>query len=45
MMVFVVRFSPFLLSLPLFSPRQWAGNPAKGNKDYCNGNGALESSA
>lgn len=21
---------------------QWAGNPTKGNVDYCNGNGALE---
>jgi hypothetical protein len=24
---------------------QWAGNPAKGNVDYCNGNGALDKGA
>jgi len=24
---------------------QWAGNPTKGNVDYCNGNGALDKGA
>ena len=39
----------FLLSFAVYGasgvPRPfpvWAGNPAKGNVDYCNGNGALD---
>ncbi|KAI0737996.1 oligopeptide transporter [Daedaleopsis nitida] len=41
-MIFVLSFAVFGTS---GAPRPfpaWAGNPAKGNVDYCNGNGALE---
>jgi len=43
--------SPFLLTANVMIPvhsfffLQWAGNPAKGNVDYCNGNGALSQGA
>jgi hypothetical protein len=37
-MSFLFRY----LSSIIFPPLQWAGNPAKGNVDYCNGNGALD---
>ena len=37
--------TPNVMIFPLFIfPLQWAGNPAKGNVDRCNGNGALDSS-
>jgi hypothetical protein len=36
-MTFLFRYLPLFISL-----LQWAGNPAKGNVDHCNGNGALE---
>lgn len=41
-MIFVLSFAVFGAS---GTPRpfpSWAGNPAKGNVDYCNGNGALD---
>ena len=34
-------FDRLITRLPFPPLFQWAGNPAKGNVDYCNGNGAL----
>lgn len=40
-MIFILSFAVFGASgVPRPFPA-WAGNPAKGNVDYCNGNGAL----
>ncbi|KAK2461189.1 hypothetical protein APHAL10511_006716 [Amanita phalloides] len=40
-MIFILSFAVFGASgIPRPFP-SWAGNPAKGNVDYCNGNGAL----
>ena len=41
-MIFILSFAVFGASgVPKPFPA-WAGNPAKGNVDYCNGNGALD---
>ncbi|KAH9985220.1 OPT oligopeptide transporter protein-domain-containing protein [Russula compacta] len=41
-MIFILSFAVFGASgIPRPFPG-WAGNPAKGNVDYCNGNGALD---
>ncbi|KAH9983191.1 OPT oligopeptide transporter protein-domain-containing protein [Russula compacta] len=41
-MIFILSFAVFGASgVPRPFP-SWAGNPAKGNVDYCNGNGALD---
>ncbi|KAL0578071.1 hypothetical protein V5O48_003933 [Marasmius crinis-equi] len=41
-MVFVLAFAVFGASGVERPFPSWAGNPAKGNVDYCNGNGALD---
>ncbi|KAM6503339.1 oligopeptide transporter [Amanita muscaria] len=40
-MIFVLSFAVFGASGTPKPFPSWAGNPAKGNVDYCNGNGAL----
>ena len=41
-MIFILSFAVFGASgVPRPFPA-WAGNPAQGNVDYCNGNGALD---
>ncbi|KAL0580004.1 hypothetical protein V5O48_002007 [Marasmius crinis-equi] len=41
-MVFILAFAVFGASGVERPFPAWAGNPAKGNVDYCNGNGALD---
>ncbi|KAF9446473.1 oligopeptide transporter [Macrolepiota fuliginosa MF-IS2] len=41
-MIFVLSFAVFGASGVERPFPAWAGNPAKGNVDYCNGNGALD---
>ncbi|KAH8093910.1 OPT oligopeptide transporter protein-domain-containing protein [Cristinia sonorae] len=41
-MIFVLSFAVFGASGKSNPFPSWAGNPAKGNMDYCNGNGALD---
>ncbi|XP_006463485.1 hypothetical protein AGABI2DRAFT_187070 [Agaricus bisporus var. bisporus H97] len=41
-MIFVLSFAVFGASGDERRFPTWAGNPAKGNVDYCNGNGALD---
>lgn len=41
-MVFILSFSVFGASGKPRPFPAWAGNPAIGNVDYCNGNGALD---
>ncbi|KAH8987176.1 OPT oligopeptide transporter protein-domain-containing protein [Lactarius akahatsu] len=41
-MIFILSFAVFGASGVSRPFPTWAGNPAKGNVDYCNGNGALE---
>ncbi|KAF5356761.1 hypothetical protein D9756_006727 [Leucocoprinus leucothites] len=41
-MIFILSFAVFGASGVERRFPAWAGNPAKGNVDYCNGNGALE---
>ncbi|KAF9525053.1 oligopeptide transporter [Crepidotus variabilis] len=41
-MIFVLSFAVFGASGKERKFPAWAGNPAKGNVDYCNGNGALD---
>nr|AGA20377.1 oligopeptide transporter 6 [Phanerodontia chrysosporium] len=41
-MIFVLSFAVFGASGKSRPFPAWAGNPAKGNVDYCNGNGALD---
>ncbi|PFH49334.1 hypothetical protein AMATHDRAFT_76236 [Amanita thiersii Skay4041] len=41
-MIFVLSFAVFGASGVERPFPHWAGNPAKGNVDYCNGNGALD---
>ncbi|KAH9173341.1 oligopeptide transporter [Lactarius sanguifluus] len=40
-MIFILSFAVFGASGVSRAFPAWAGNPAKGNVDYCNGNGAL----
>ncbi|KZV61284.1 OPT superfamily oligopeptide transporter [Peniophora sp. CONT] len=41
-MIFLLSFAVFGASGQERPFPSWAGNPAAGNKDYCNGNGALD---
>ncbi|KAH8982788.1 oligopeptide transporter [Lactarius akahatsu] len=41
-MIFILSFAVFGASGVSRPFPAWAGNPAKGNVDYCNGNGALD---
>ncbi|KAI9467329.1 oligopeptide transporter [Lactarius psammicola] len=41
-MIFILSFAVFGASGVSRPFPSWAGNPAKGNVDYCNGNGALD---
>ncbi|GLB42182.1 putative peptide transporter MTD1 [Lyophyllum shimeji] len=41
-MIFILSFAVFGASGVQKPFPAWAGNPAKGNVDYCNGNGALD---
>jgi len=41
-MIFILSFAVFGASGVQRRFPTWAGNPAKGNVDYCNGNGALD---
>ncbi|TFK71693.1 oligopeptide transporter [Pluteus cervinus] len=41
-MIFILSFAVFGASGRSRPFPTWAGNPAKGNVDYCNGNGALD---
>ena len=41
-MIFILSFAVFGASGKERPFPAWAGNPAKGNVDYCNGNGALD---
>ncbi|KAI9447705.1 oligopeptide transporter [Lactarius indigo] len=41
-MIFILSFAVFGASGVSRPFPTWAGNPAKGNVDYCNGNGALD---
>ena len=41
-MIFVLSFAVFGASGKSRPFPAWAGNPAQGNVDYCNGNGALD---
>ncbi|KAA1466657.1 OPT superfamily oligopeptide transporter [Dentipellis sp. KUC8613] len=41
-MIFILSFAVFGASGVARPFPTWAGNPAKGNADYCNGNGALD---
>jgi len=41
-MVFILTFTVFGASGVSRTFPNWAGNPARGNVDYCNGNGALD---
>ena len=41
-MIFVLSFAVFGASGKNRPFPAWAGNPARGNVDYCNGNGALD---
>jgi len=41
-MVFILSFAVFGASGVQKPFPGWAGNPSKGNVDYCNGNGALK---
>ncbi|KAG6814471.1 hypothetical protein H0H87_008548 [Tephrocybe sp. NHM501043] len=41
-MIFILSFAVFGASGTEKPFPNWAGNPANGNVDYCNGNGALE---
>lgn len=43
-MIFILSFAVFGASGNPKPFPAWAGNPATGNIDYCNGNGALSSS-
>ncbi|TFK71695.1 oligopeptide transporter [Pluteus cervinus] len=40
-MIFILSFAVFGAAGPAKPFPSWAGNPAQGNVDYCNGNGAL----
>jgi len=42
-MIFILSFAVFGASGKGVPFPAWAGNPAQGNVDYCNGNGALDS--
>lgn len=42
-MIFILSFAVFGASGTPKPFPAWAGNPAAGNVDYCNGNGALDS--
>ncbi len=41
-MIFILSFAVFGASGAARPFPAWAGNPATGNVDYCNGNGALD---
>lgn len=41
-MIFILSFAVFGASGKERPFPKWAGNPAQGNVDYCNGNGALD---
>ncbi|VDB91635.1 unnamed protein product [Peniophora sp. CBMAI 1063] len=41
-MIFILSFAVFGAAGTQRPFPSWAGNPAKGNADYCNGNGALD---